>query len=172
MSQNRNETGDRAARRGAEFTPTRRAVLAAGGSVVLGGLAGCSAAPDRTETDETDDMGTVTEVPGAGGDFYFEFSEADGTLAIYYLGGRYVPADQLEVQGENIGGVSGVWSTLPGAEASATVDGEPALGSQDSVTLGAADGQGPVESNYVVELVFVSTDGMRTTIASDRGPDA
>jgi len=68
--------------------------------------------------------------------------------------------------------VSGVWIDLPGAEASETVNGTPALGSQDSVTLGEADGQGPVESNYMVELVFVDKDGTRTIIASDRGPDA
>lgn len=68
--------------------------------------------------------------------------------------------------------MSGVWIDLPGAEASETVGGAPALGSRDSVTLGAAAGQSPVESNYVVEVVFVDGDSARTVVTSDRGPDA
>lgn len=172
-----------------EFTPTRRAVLAAGGGVALSALAGCSSFEDGTGTDSraTDDpslggtgtnsrdgvVTTTTSVPGGkGSDWFFKFDEADGTLTITFLGGRFPPATQIEIQGEHIGGVSGVWIDLPGAEASETVNGAPALDSQDSVTLGAADGQGPVESNYVVELVFVDKDGTRTIIASDRGPDA
>jgi hypothetical protein len=144
-------------------------------AVLVGGLAGCSSEEEPSDADDgngdSDGDTTVDEVPG-GGDFFFEFDDTDGTLSITYLGGRYIPADQLEIAGENLGGASGPWIDFPGAEATATVDGVSSLGSQDSVTLGAAEGQGAVGSDYTVELVFVSDDGTRTVIASDTGPDA
>lgn len=163
----RRQTG----RRAEELTPTRRAVLAAGSGIALSGLAGCSSAADGNSTDSRDGAGTTTQVPGAS-DFYFECDDGDGTLTIYFLGGMTPPANQLEIQGENIGDVSGAWITLPGAEASETVNGTQALGREDSVTLGGAEGQGSVGSNYVVKIVFISKDGTRSIIASSYGPDA
>jgi len=165
-----NETRGQTGQCTEKFTPTRRAVLAAGCGIALSWLAGCSSAGDRNSTDSRDGAGTTTQVPGAG-DFFFEFDDGDGTLTISFLGRATPPANQLEIQGENIGGVSGAWINLPGAEASETVNGTQALGREDSVTLGGAETQGPVGSNYVVELVFISKDGTRSIIASNYGPD-
>jgi hypothetical protein len=149
-------------------------------------LAGCSGgggtgAGDRTTTDApagtttvddsdtpgTDDPGMDDDVPTAA--FQYEYSQAEGTLTITYVGGDNVAADQLRVDGQNLGGSTGIWSDLPGAEASMTVAGERSLGLQDSVTLGGAEGQQPIPSDYAVELVWVADSGTETVIGSDSG---
>jgi len=76
-----NEPSGQIAKSTEGFTPTRRAVLAAGGVVALSGLAGCSAFEDgsgtdratddpslgETDTDSRDGIVTPTPVPGGEG---------------------------------------------------------------------------------------------------------
>lgn len=118
--------------------------------------------PDGTTDDPADD-----NVPTA--EFQYEYSEADGTLTITSIGGDNVAADQLRIDGENLGSSNGIWIDLPGAEASMTVAGGRSLALQDSVTLGAAEGQQPIPTDYAVELIYVSDSGTETVIGSDSG---
>lgn len=172
---------------------TRKLVVALLFALVIV-LAGCSGgtgngAADPTTTDNSDGAPTAddpagddaddpgTDTPGTDDDvptaeFQYEYSEADGTLTITYVGGDNVAADQLRVDGENLGGSTGIWIDLPGAEASMTVAGEQSLGLQDSVTLGASGGQQPIPADYTVELVFLGESGTETVIGSDSGTAA
>lgn len=127
--------------------------------------------PATTTTETRSGGGVDDEVPE--GTFEFDYDGEAGTLTITFVGGDNIPADQLRIEGTDFGGNGGIWIELPGAEANLKVAGEQSLGLQDSVTIGAAEGQSPVPANYAVELVYVSDDGTTTTvIASHTGPDA
>jgi hypothetical protein len=90
----------------------------------------------------------------------FEFDHAEGTETIEHAGGDSIPAGRLYVRGDGLD-ATGSWAGLDG-ETSADVDGEPAVTTGDSLTVG-------VESSYSIRLVSANEEGTAAILSEMAG---
>lgn len=104
-------------------------------------------------------------------DFNFDYDSADSELTIRHASGDNIPASALEVTG-TAGSAGSVDVTWPDSESSASVDGQSAVASGDSITLGTGThGVSNVDDQFDVQVVW-NGDGSSAELASESGPNA
>lgn len=151
---------------------SRRHLLGTCALAFAGSVAGCSGSSDTpTGTDEPgsadgDDEGADTPEPPQT-EFGFNYgtgpeTSMDGELAISNIGANPIPAERLSIQGENLAQTDG-WTALEG-NTTATVDGQPAVGTADAVFIEA-------DTDFVARVVWSAGD-TSAVLARRRGPDA
>lgn len=161
---------------------SRRSVLeaavAATGTVALAGCGGDGGAaeddgdatPTDADTTTPTNAGTPTLTPiPLKADFRFEYNPDPGTVEVTHIGGDSIPADELYIRGEGFADAAGADMTAAGqwaGPASARLEGRPAVGSGDSVTVGAA-------GDYVLRVFWEDEErDIVSQLVADRGPRA